>query len=110
MKNYAAIEGFVVAGLTAALLGVPDLGGLLVVLPLVIVAWVTLQLVSGVAFCDAIHKGLIGTARGPRGAKEVYFVAKGAKLGWLVKRHIWAYELIRDRSAVPVPRASSTHS
>ena len=96
MKNYLAIEAFVLSGATATLLGIPGLGRISVVLPLIVLIWVTLQLLSSVAFCHAIQKGQIVAVRGPRGSKEVYFVAKGAKLGWLVKRHIWVYELIRE--------------
>jgi hypothetical protein len=96
MKNYLAIEAFVLSGATATLLGIPGLGRISVVLPLIVLIWVTLQLISSVAFCNAIHKGQIVAVRGPRGSKEVYFVANGAKLGWLVKRHIWVYELIRE--------------
>jgi hypothetical protein len=96
MKHYFAIEIGVLAGLTAALLGVPDLGGLKIVAPVVVVAWVTLQLVSSVAFCNAIHKGKIVVYQGPRGAKETYAVARGARPGWLVMRHVWVYSLIAE--------------
>jgi len=96
MKHYFAIEIGVLAGVTAALLGVPDLGGPMIVVPIVVVAWVTLQLVSSVAFCNAIHKGKIAVYQGPRGAKETYAVARGARPGWLVMRHVWVYSLIGE--------------
>lgn len=94
-RNYMAVELCGVGVLTAVLLGFPDLGGARVVAPIVCVAWVALQLVSSVAFCDAIHKGKIVVFK-RRGEKETYGVAKGAKLSWVVLRHIWAYELIRE--------------
>jgi len=59
LKNYLAIEVGILAGLTAALLGVPDLGGIWVVVPIMVVFWVALQLISSVAFCNAIDKGKI---------------------------------------------------
>jgi hypothetical protein len=98
-KNYFAIEIGVLAVLTAVLMGIPDLGGWRIVAPLVIVGWVTLQLVSSVAFCDAINKGKIVVFRGPRGSKETYGVAKGARPGWLVMRHVWTYKLISEPKA-----------
>lgn len=99
MKDYIAIEGGLVAIVTAALLGIPDLGGAWVVVPIVVVTWVTLQLVSSVAFCNAINKGQIVVRPGRGEAKETYGVAKGAKLSWLVKRHVWTYKLISEESA-----------
>jgi hypothetical protein len=94
VKNYFAIELGVLAGFTAALLGFPQLGGLVIVAPLVVIAWVTLQLISSVAFCDAINKGKIAVYPGTGGSKETYGVTKGAHPGWLVMRHVWAYQLI----------------
>jgi len=95
-KNYFAIEIGVLAALTAVLMGIPELGGWRIVAPLIVIAWVALQLVSSVAFCNAIDKGKIVVFRGSRGSKETYGIAKGARPGWLVMRHIWTYKLISE--------------
>lgn len=101
MKDYMymAVEGGLVAIVTAGLLGTPELGGAWVVVPIVVVTWVTLQLVSSVAFCNAINKGRIVVFPGRGTARETYGIAKGAKLGWLVKRHVSVYKLISEESA-----------
>jgi hypothetical protein len=101
VKNYLAIEVGVFAAITAALLGVRDLGGIWVVAPIMVLAWVTLQLVSSVAFCDAINKGKIMVYQGQRGSKETYGLAGGAKPGWIVMRHVWTYQLFPEPKAPP---------
>jgi hypothetical protein len=101
LKNYLAIEVGILAGLTAALLGVPDLGGIWVVVPIMVVFWVALQLISSVAFCNAIDKGKIMVYQGPRGSKETYGLARGAKPGWLVMRHVWTYRLFPEPKEQP---------
>ena len=94
MKNYFAIEIGALALLTAVLMGIPDLGGIWPVVPLVALAWATLQLISAVAWCKAIHKGDVIVYHGQRGGRETYGFSKTAKPGWLVKRQVWVYKLI----------------
>jgi hypothetical protein len=94
MKHYFSIEIGVLAGLTATLLSIPNLGGPLIVAPVIVVAWIILQLVSVVAFCLAINKGTILTYQASPGSKETYEIASGRRPGWLVMRHVWAYRLI----------------
>lgn len=94
MKNYIAIEIGALALLTAILMGIPALGGMWPVVPLVALGWATLQLVSAVAWCKAIHKGDVIVYHGQRGGRETYGFSKTAKPGWLVKRHVSVYKLI----------------
>ena len=94
MKNYLAMEIGALALLTAVLMGIPDLGGMWPVVPLVALAWTTLQLISAVAWCKAIHKGDVIVYHGQRGGRETYGFSKTAKPSWLVKRHVWVYKLI----------------
>jgi hypothetical protein len=100
MKHYFVIEIGVLGALTAALLSIPDIGGPVIVSLIIVVAWVTLQLISSVAFCKAIQQGTIEVYPEPGGGKETYALAKGARPGWLVMRHIWTYALIRPRDPV----------
>ena len=100
-KNYFAVEIGVFAGVTSALMGFPELGGWRIVAPLIVIAWVTLQLVSALAFCNAIHKGKIVVSRGGRGSKEIYRLVKDVRPGWLVMRHVWTYKLIADSCKIP---------
>lgn len=101
VKNYVAIEIGILAGLTTAFLGSPELGGIWVVVPIMVLAWVTLQLVSSVAFCNALHQANISVYRGPRGSRETYGLAQGAKPGWLVMRHVWMYSLFPEPKISP---------
>ncbi len=55
MKNYPAIEIGAVALLTAILMGMPSLGGIWPVVPLIALGWASLHLVSAVAWCKAIY-------------------------------------------------------
>ncbi len=104
MKNYLAIELGALAFLTAVLMGIPAIGGIWPVVPLVALAWTTLQLVSAVAWCKAIHKGDVIVYHGQRRGRETYGFSKTAKPGWLVMRHVWVYKLI----SVPRGGVSST--
>lgn len=101
LKNYLAIEAGVLAFITAVLMGIPDLGGIWPVAPLMALGWTTLQLVSAVAWCKAIHKGDVIVYHGQVCGRETYGFSKTAKPGWLVKRHVWVYNLIS------VPQANS---
>jgi len=105
VKNYLAIEIGAVALLTSVLMGIPELGGIWPVVPLVALGWATLQLLSAVAWCKAIHKGDVIVYHGQRGGRETYGFSKTAKPGWLVKRHVWVYKLISVPQA-GVPAAS----
>lgn len=94
MRHYWALELIIVAILTASLLTLQIFGGPWIVVPIVIIAWVLLQLVSSVAFCNAINKRTVTVTRASAGTKETYGLAAGARPGWLVMRHVWMYDLV----------------
>jgi hypothetical protein len=94
MKYYIVFEIAIAAVLTALLMMMPRIGGLVTVVPCVVLGWTVLQLVSAVAFCKAIQEGIITVQPGTRGTKETYGIARGARPSWWVMRHVWAYRLI----------------
>jgi hypothetical protein len=94
VRYYFGIELGVLAAVSAALLSIRAFGGVWVVVPLVVIAWVLLQLISSVAFCNAISKGDIAVSRHPLTSKETYRIAAGRKSRWLVMRHVWTYNLV----------------
>ncbi len=110
MKHYWIVELTVAAVLTAALLELRVLGGALGVIPTVIGLWIVLQLVSSIAFCNAINKRTIIVYPGLRGSKETYGLAAGTEPGWLVMRHVWAYDLLRKAPpAASAPPVANGH-
>lgn len=54
----------------------------------IVLTYLLLQLVSAVAFCIAIHKGLVHE-HAP--APYRYSVEPACRDDWLVMRHIWSY-------------------
>jgi hypothetical protein len=105
VNYYIVLEIAAAAVLTAILLVVPRLGGLVTVVPGIVLMWTVLQLVSAVAFCKAIQARKIIVHPGTEGAKETYNLAQGARPDWWVMRHVWAYQLIAEPKSPVGPSA-----
>lgn len=87
MRPYVIYELAGFAAVTAALFAVfPERFGAIYVA--VVLTYFLLQLVSAVAFCVAIHKGLVHE-HGP--APYRYSIDPACRGRWLVMRHIWSY-------------------
>jgi hypothetical protein len=87
MKYYATLEMLVFTAVSAILIVLfPENGG--VAYGSVVITYVLLQVVSALAFCVALHKGLVREHVPP---PYRYSVKPECQNNWLVMRHIWAY-------------------
>lgn len=87
MKRYTILEMTVFATVSAILyMAFPE--NTLAVYFAVVLTYVLLQIVSALAFCVAIHKGLV---REHSPAPYRYSVKPACEKDWLVMRHIWSY-------------------
>ena len=94
MKHYIALEFGGIAMLAALLLSVDGFGGPAAVVPWLVIGWMTLQIVSSIAFFKAIESGKVILCRVAVSSKALYSVAKGARFPWLALRHMWMYKLM----------------
>lgn len=87
MRRYTLCEIAGFAAVSAVLFAFfPDSSGS--VYASIVVTYLLLQVVSALAFCIAIHKGLVHE-HAP--APYRYSVEPACRDDWLVMRHIWSY-------------------
>jgi hypothetical protein len=87
MNRYTILEMAIFAIVAAVLFSAfPE--NMLAVYGAAIGTYFLLQLASAIAFCVAIHKGLV-REHGP--APYRYSVKPACEKDWLVMRHIWSY-------------------
>ena len=95
MKYYAALEmlGFTAISAVLIVLFPEDAGA---AYGSVVITYVLLQVVSALAFCVALQKGLVREHLPP---PYRYSVKPECQNNWLVMRHIWAYLLLAKGEA-----------
>jgi len=92
MSRYAKLE-ISAFGIVAALLSFMFSENLIAVYGAVVATYTILQIVSALAFCVAIHKGLV---REHIPAPYKYSVTPECAKDWLVMRHLWTYLRLAD--------------
>jgi len=96
MKYYALLEIVVFTAVSAVLIVLfPEDGGG-AAYGAVVISYLLLQVVSALAFCVAVQKGLVREHPPP---PYRYCVMPECQKNWLVMRHIWTYlRLAKDKS------------